>query len=152
MRIYLASDHAGFFLKEKVKQNFLDRGFLVEDFGAKNFDEVDDYTDFIHPCVSKYIKDTGGDTKRGFCFVFGGSGTGEAIVANRIRFARAVVCNSSNLEIIKLGREHNNCNVLSFGARFIDEKTCLEASKVFMTTGFEGGRHAKRVLKIDMLQ
>lgn len=152
MIIYLASDHAGFYLKEKVKQDFTDRGFLVEDFGAKNFEEEDNYVEIIAPCVKKYIKDTGGDTKKGFCIIFGGSGTGEAIVANRERFARAVVCNSPNLELVKLGRSHNNCNVLSFGARFVDTKTCLEAVKVFMTTPFEAGRHAGRVLKIDMLQ
>ncbi len=152
MKIYMASDHAGFFLKEKMKENLISRGFLVEDFGAKNFDDADDYPDFVHPAVVKFIKETNGDNSRGICLVYGASGTGEAIMANRTRGARAVVCNSDNLEIIKLGRQHNNANVLSIGAKFVTELVALEAVKVFMTTGFEGGRHAKRVLKIDMLQ
>jgi len=150
MIIYLASDHAGYFLKEKIKQEYLDRGFVVEDFGAKNFDEVDDFPDYVSPCVKKFIANTNGDPKKGIAIVFGGSGTGEAIVANRIRGARAVVQNSSNMEIVKLGRAHNNANVLSVGARFVTEGECLEAIKVFTTTAFEGGRHSKRVLKMDM--
>jgi ribose 5-phosphate isomerase B len=152
MQIYLASDHAGFYLKEKVKENFLDRGFLVEDFGARNFDEIDDYPDFIFPCVKKYIEKTNGDTVKGFAIIFGGSGTGEAIVANRVRGARAVVYNGNSPEIVRLGREHNDTNILSIGTRFVTEKECLEAIKIFMTTSFEGGKHAKRVLKIDMIQ
>jgi ribose 5-phosphate isomerase B len=108
--------------------------------------------DFIYPCIKKYLTDTNGDARLGLAVIFGGSGTGEAIVANRIRGARAVVCNSNNLEIIKLGRAHNNCNVLSFGARFVDERFALEAIKTFMSTPFEGGRHAQRVLKIDVIQ
>jgi ribose 5-phosphate isomerase B len=150
MIIYLASDHAGYFLKERIKQEYLDKGFLVEDFGAKNFDEVDDFPDFVSPCVKKFIATTNGDTKKGIAIVFGGSGTGEAIVANRIRGARAVVLNSTNMEIIKLSRAHNNANVLSVGARFVTESQCLEAIKVFTTTLFDGGRHSKRVLKMDL--
>lgn len=152
MIIYLATDHAGFLLKEKVKENLLDRGFLIEDFGASKFVSDDDYPDYVYPCVKNMVKNTMGDTKKGFAIVFGGSGTGEAIVSNRVRGARAVVLNSSNIEIIKVARQHNNANVLSVGARFIDVKTLLEAVKVFMTTQFEGGRHGKRILKIDMLQ
>lgn len=152
MKIYLASDHAGFYLKEKVKENFLNRGFLVEDFGAKNFEQDDSYVDFVSACVKQYIHNTNGDTKLGVAIVFGGSGTGEAIVANRIRGARAVVYNNPNMEIVKLSREHNNCNVLSVGARFVEEKDLLEAVKVFMSTPFQGGRHAGRVFKIDMIQ
>jgi ribose 5-phosphate isomerase B len=152
MKIYLASDHAGFYLKEIIKQDFLSRGFLVEDFGAKNFKEDDDYPDYIYPCVKDFIKNTNGDTKKGVCIVLGGSGTGEAIVANKVRGARTVTLNNSNLEIIKLGRLHNNANVLSIGARFVEEKIVNEAIKIFMTTQFEGGRHKQRILKIDMLQ
>lgn len=154
MQIYLASDHAGFYLKEKVKEDLKARGFLVEDFGAKNFDEKDDYPDFIYPCVKKFMQVTNGDPRRGIAIVFGGSGTGEAICANKVRGARALICNNNlnNFEIVKLGRQHNNANVLSCGARFITEKEALEAIKIFMTTPFEGGRHQTRVMKIDMLQ
>ncbi len=152
MQIYIASDHAGFYLKEKIKEDFKNRGFLVEDFGAKNFDQKDDYPDFLYPCVKKYMHVTNGDLTRGICIVLGKSGTGEAIVANKVRGARAVVCNSSNMEIVKLGRAHNNCNVLSIGAGFVTEQQAFEAIKLFMGTPFEAGHHAARVMKIDMLQ
>ena len=134
-------------------KDFKDKGFLVKDFGAENFDAADDYVDFIYPCVKKYIEDTGGDTKKGVAIVFGGSGTGEAIVANKVKGARAVICNNNfkNFEIVRLGRLHNNANILSVGARFINENEIFEAIKIFMNTEFEGGRHAKRVAKIDML-
>jgi ribose 5-phosphate isomerase B len=102
--------------------------------------------------VKKYIEKTNGDTVKGFAIIFGGSGTGEAIVANRVRGARAVVYNGNSPEIVRLGREHNDTNILSIGTRFVTEKECLEAIKIFMTTSFEGGKHAKRVLKIDMIQ
>lgn len=151
MQIYLASDHAGFFLKEKVKEDLKSRGFLIQDFGAENFDKSDDFTSFIYPCVKKYIDTTNGDVKKGLAIVFGGSGTGEAIEANKIRLAKAVVYNGNSVEIVRLGRAHNNANVLSIGARFVSEKECLEAIKVFMSTPFEGGRHTKRVLALDML-
>jgi ribose 5-phosphate isomerase B len=153
MQVYLASDHAGFYLKEKIREDFLAKGFLVEDFGAKNFDQKDDYPDFIYPCVKKFMQVTNGDPRRGITIVFGGSGTGEGIVADKVRGARTVVFNNeSNLEIVRLGRADNNCNVLSVGARFVSQTKCLEAIKIFMTTQFEGGRHQTRVMKIDMLQ
>ncbi len=151
MQIFLASDHAGFYLKEKVKEHFKENGFLVEDFGANNFNESDNFPDFIFPCVKNFIQKTSGDTKRGFAIIFGGSGTGEAIVANKIRGARTVVFNGNSIEIVKLGRAHNNANVLSVGARFVTEKETFEAIKIFIATQFEGGRHTKRVLSMDML-
>lgn len=155
MKIYLATDHAGFYLKEIIKADLISRGFVVEDFGANSFSESDDYPDFIHPCVKQYVKDTGGNFAKGFCVIFGGSGTGEAIVANRVKGARAVVCNQKDLEnaleIVKLGRQHNNANVLSFGAKFVTDKQALEIIKTFQTTQFEGGRHQTRVFKIDYL-
>jgi ribose 5-phosphate isomerase B len=151
MQIFLSTDHAGFYLKEKVKRDLEERGFMVEDFGAKSFNDSDDYPDFVFPCVRKLVDKTSGNSKRGLAIVFGGSGTGEAIVANRVRGARAVVYNGNSLEIVKLGRSHNDANVLSIGARFVSEKEALEAAKIFMTTTFLGGHHTKRVLKIDML-
>jgi len=154
MKIYLATDHAGFYLKEIIKADLVSRGFVVEDFGAHNFNQADDYPDFIYPCVKQYIKDTGGNFTKGFCIVLGGSGTGEGIVANRVKGARAFVFNGKtkeSLELVKLGRLHNNTNILSIGARFVEEKQVFEAIKVFQTTQFEGGRHQRRVFKIDYL-
>jgi len=151
MIIYLAADHAGYVLKEQVKENLLGRGFLVEDFGAQKLDEADDYPDFVAPCVEHYIKRTNGDIGKGFAIVFGGSGTGEAIVANRVRRARAMVFNG-NMEVVRLAREHNDANILSIGARFVDLEKTLEAIRIFFSTSFEAGRHARRVRKIDMLK
>ena len=84
-----------------------------------------------------------------FAIVIGGSGTGEAITANRFKGVRAVVANSDNLEIIKLGRMHNDANVISFGARFVDFDFAKQAIKIFLETKFEGGRHQERINKID---
>jgi ribose 5-phosphate isomerase B len=151
MQIYLASDHAGFYLKEKIKEYLKEKGYLVEDFGANNFDEQDDYPNFILPCVKEYIRDTNGDVKKGVAIIFGGSGTGEAIVANKVRGGKAVVYNGNSLEIVKLAREHNNANILSIGARFVEEENSKEAIRIFLSTPFEAGRHAKRVLALDML-
>ncbi len=154
MKIYLATDHAGYYLKEIIKADLIKRGFVVEDFGASSFKEDDDYPDFIYPCVKQYIKDTGGNFEKGFCIILGGSGTGEAIVVNRVKGVRAVILNGKtqeSLELVKLGRQHNNANVLSIGARYADEKQVLEAIKIFQTTQFEAGRHQRRVFKIDYL-
>ncbi len=155
MKIYLAADHAGFYLKEIIKADLVNRGFVVEDFGATSFNEGDDYPDLIFPCIKQYMNDTRGNFEKGYAIVLGGSGTGEAIVANRVKGARAVVCNQKDLgnalEIVKLGREHNNANVLAFGARFVDDQQAKEAIKIFQTTQFAGGRHHTRVFKIDFL-
>lgn len=152
MQIYLASDHAGFYLKEKVKEEYKNKGYLVQDFGANNFDQNDDYPDFIYPCIKKFMENTNGDLNKGVAIIFGGSGTGEGIVANKINGVHCVIYNGNSLEIVKLGRQHNNANVLAIGARFVNEKDCLEAIKLFISTPFEGGRHTKRVSKVDMVQ
>jgi ribose 5-phosphate isomerase B len=149
MHIYLASDHAGIFLKEFVKNYLEKKGYIVKDFSNPKYDEGDDYPDFIFPCVEAYKKEINSDFKRGVCMIFGGSGTGEAICANRVRGMRAVVCNSNDLEIIKYGRLHNNANILSFGARFVKEEFALKAIEVFLQTSFEGGKHSRRIFKLD---
>lgn len=97
MKIYLATDHAGFYLKEIIKADLINRGFVVEDFGALTYEAADDYPDLILPGVKQYILgETNGDFTKGFCIILGGSGTGEAIVANRVKGARAVVCNQKD--------------------------------------------------------
>jgi ribose 5-phosphate isomerase B len=149
MIIHIATDHAGFEYKEYLKDMLQKSGFVVEDYGAKVFDAEDDYTDYISPCVSIMIKKTNKSFENGFAIVLGGSGTGEAIAANRARGARAVICNSNNLEIIKLGRQHNNANVLSIGARFVSREFAFQAVQIFMESKFEGGKHLRRVMKLD---
>ncbi len=153
MFVYLSTDHAGFELKNQIAE-FLKgdyKNFEIKDFGAFKYDENDDYPDFIIPCIDDFTKDLEKNkaNNNSFAIVIGGSGTGEAITANRFKGVRAVVANSDNLEIIKLGRMHNDANVISFGARFVDFDFAKQAIKIFLETKFEGGRHQERINKID---
>lgn len=153
--IYLATDHAGFQLKEVLKKFLLKSGYRVKDFGAFKFNKNDDYPDFIRPAakmISKNSKDQ--------AIVLGGSGQGEAMVANRFKNVRAVVyygpafakasAGKGSDEIIRLSREHNDANVLSLAARFLNEKEALRAIKLWLETKFSGeARHKRRIKKID---
>ena len=135
--IVLATDHAGFELKEHVKTFLIEKGYDVKDFGAFEYDGLDDYPDFILP-AAKYIS-----KHKLIGIIFGGSGQGEAIAANRIKGIRAAVYYNGPIEIIELSRLHNNANILSIGA---------EVEKVidlWLSTDFEEGRHEKRVNKLD---
>lgn len=153
MRFFLAADHAGFELKEKIKKYLEDLKHEVKDFGAFEYEEKDDYPDFVTPAITVLAEDLkkGTDSKG---IIFGGSGQGEAIVANRFPGIRAIVCDDDNdLEIkVKAWREHNDSNVLSFGARFIKEKSALRAVEMWLKTPFTNEpRHARRLKKIDKI-
>ena len=143
-RIVLATDHAGFKLKEAVKKSLLELGFEVKDFGALEYESTDDYPDFINP-AAKFISEN--DNTMGI--IFGGSGQGEAMAANRFKGVRAAVFYDGPDEIINLSRLHNNANVLSFGSRFIDADRAIELIKKWLGVEFEGGRHQKRIEKLD---
>jgi ribose 5-phosphate isomerase B len=151
MKIYLATDHAGFKYKEFAKEYLKDKGFLIEDFGAKVLDENDNYTDFIIPCMREFSKKTYGKFDDGKAIIFGGSGNGEAIAANKFKYVRAIVLNNENLDIVKYGRMHNDANVLSIGARFVKKEFLILAINTFLNTKFEGGRHSARILALDNL-
>ena len=142
--IVLATDHAGFELKEVVKKSLLELGFEVKDFGAFEYESTDDYPDFINP-AAKFISEK--DNTMGI--IFGGSGQGEAMAANRFKGVRAAVFYDGPDEIINLSRLHNNANVLSFGSRFIDADRAIELIKKWLSVEFEGGRHQKRIEKLD---
>ena len=142
--IVLATDHAGFELKEAVKKSLLELGFEVKDFGALEYEPTDDYPDFINP-AAKFISEN--DNAMGI--IFGGSGQGEAMAANRFKGVRAAVFYDGPNEIINLSRLHNNANVLSFGSRFIDAERAKELIKQWLSVEFEGGRHQKRIEKLD---
>lgn len=142
--IVLATDHAGFELKEAVKKSLLELGFEVKDFGALDYEPNDDYPDFINP-AAKFISEN--DNAMGI--IFGGSGQGEAMAANRFKGVRAAVFYDGPDEIINLSRLHNNANVLSFGSRFIDAERAKELIKQWLSVEFEGGRHQKRIEKLD---
>lgn len=145
MRIYIASDHAGFELKKILVSHLELMGHVVTDKGAHELNPTDDYPDFIS-LVAEAI--TGGEAD--FGVVLGGTGTGEAIEANRLFGVRAAVYYGGPEEIIKLAREHNDANILSLGARFISEDEAKRAVDLFLDTKFSGDeRHKRRILKLD---
>ena len=141
--IVLATDHAGFELKEHVKKFLTEKGYDIKDFGALEYDGLDDYPDFILP-AAKYISE-----HKLIGIIFGGSGQGEAMAANRIRGIRAAVFYNGPDEIIELSRLHNNANILSIGARFVSNQEVEKVIELWLSTDFEEGRHEKRINKLD---
>src|SRR5579872_6043960 len=146
-KIYIAADHAGFYLKKQLIQYLDLKGYDVEDCGAFEMNEEDDYVEFCADCAKKVVEDVGS-----YGIVIGGSGNGEAIVANKIKGIRAAVYNSGKAEIAKLAREHNDANVLSLEARFISPEEAKRAVTVWLEAEFEGGRHQRRIDKISKLE
>ena len=144
MKIYIGANHAGFEMKEVLKKYLADLKYEVEDKGAFKYQPEDDYPDFIFPVARAVAPDP---ESRGI--IIGGSGQGEAITANRVKGARATVFYGGNFEIVELSRKHNDANILSLGARFIDDELAKKAVKLWLETPFEGGRHTRRIAKID---
>ena len=159
--IYIASDHAGLELKEKIKADLISEGHRVVDMGNDHYDRDDDYPDFIGKVAQAVSQDS---ESKGI--VLGGSGQGEAIAANRYENVRCTVfyglvtatdpadvtgrISTDPFEIIRLGREHNDANVLSLGARFLKEEDALRAVKLWLDTPFSHEeRHVRRINKIE---
>lgn len=147
MKIYFATDHAGFELKNALLAFVRDElGYDVEDCGAHVLDAEDDYPDFVKIAGEKVSVNP--ETCR--AIILGGSGQGEAMCANRLPGVRATTYYHHNLDIIRLSREHNNANVLSLGARFISEDEAKEAVRLWLNTPFSGDeRHGRRIAKLD---
>lgn len=144
MKIFIGSDHAGYELKEKLKIYITGLGHEIEDKGAFSVDSNDDYPDFIIPVAKDVAENT-----NSLGVVIGGSGQGEQISANKIDGIRAIEYYGGNLEIVKLGREHNNANILSLGARFLNIQEAEEAVRVFIETSFSNDeRHIRRLNEI----
>lgn len=141
MKIAIGSDHAGFRYKEKIKEFLQELGHDVNDFGTFSEEPVD-YPLFIRPVAEAVAR---GEYERGI--VLGGSGNGEAMMANRIKKVRCALC--WNEELARLARQHNDSNVLSLGQRVIPEETALEVVRVWLETAFEGGRHVRRIELLD---
>jgi len=141
MKIAIASDHAGFEYKERIKELLQTLGHEARDFGTHSNEPVD-YPLFIRPAAEAVAR---GECERGI--VLGGSGNGEAIVANKVKGIRCAVC--WNIESARLSRQHNNANMLSLGQRLIPPETVLEIVKVWLNTEFEGGRHQRRIEQIE---
>ncbi len=141
MKIALGTDHAGFEYKEAVKTHLLKLGHEVEDFGTHSSESVD-YPEYVQP-ASQSVAD-------GTCdlgVVFGGSGNGEAMAANKIKGVRCALCWS--VETARLAKEHNNANVLSIGQRQISQELTLQIIDAWLNAEFEGGRHIRRIEMLD---
>src|SRR6478735_5678157 len=141
MKIAIGSDHAGFEYKEKLRELLAHLGHKVKDFGTHS-DEPVDYPVYIRPVAEAVAR---GEFERGI--VLGGSGNGEAIVANRVKGVRCALC--WNIKAARLGRQHNDSNVLSLGQRMMSLQTAKAIVRVWLVTPFEGGRHQRRIELID---
>jgi len=163
MQIYIASDHAGFELKNFLAVFLRQRGETIEDMGPSIYIEGDDYPDYCIPVAQKVAQNKGS-----FGIVIGGSGQGEAMAANRIKGVRAMVyygmpkqnfsavpqnrseSSAQALDVIKLSREHNDANVLSLGARFVSSEEARAVVELFLSTPFSNEeRHVRRIAKLD---
>lgn len=168
--IILASDHAGFAVKEAVKVFLKSKGYTVLDVGAHELVEGDDYPVYMSAAALKVAEDMGAQGRpsenedgsvryahglpaQTKAIIFGGSGQGEAIVANRFPGVRAAVWYGGDQEILKKSREHNDANVLSIGARFVGADAACDAVEVWLSTSFSGDeRHARRIAQIDAIE
>jgi ribose 5-phosphate isomerase B len=139
--IAIGSDHAGFTYKEALRKALSEAGHAVRDFGTYS-DAPCDYPDFVRPVALAVAR---GEFERGI--VLGGSGNGEAIVANRVRGVRCGLCWTEQVAV--WNRSHNDANMLSLGQRTISEAQALAIVRIWLATDFEGGRHIARVNKID---
>lgn len=140
--LYLASDHAGFELKQAIAKFLTQSEIKYEDLGAFEFDHTDDYPDFIIPAAQK-VAEKPHENK---AIVLGGSGQGEAIAANKVKGIRAALYYGGPLDIIKLSKTHNNANVLSLGARFLSKDEALQAIALWLDTNFSNPEHHTRRL------
>ena len=140
-KVGMAADHAGYILKEELKSLLTDEGYKVEDFGTFSTDSMD-YPDVAHP-LAKAVADKEVDFGVAMC----GTGNGISMTLNKHKGVRAALCWTP--EIAKLAREHNNANILSLPARFVSSAMAKEILKAYLSAKFEGGRHQRRIEKID---
>ncbi|MBI4097693.1 MAG: RpiB/LacA/LacB family sugar-phosphate isomerase [Candidatus Levybacteria bacterium] len=146
MKVYLGADHAGFEFKENLKNFLQEKGYEVEDCGAFELNPIDDYPDFIAPAARKVA-----ETPGSFGIVLGKSGAGECIVANKIKGIRAFLGISE--QNVRLAREHNDANVISFGSELVDFEKAKQLVELFLTTPFSNeDRHIRRIEKIRNLE
>lgn len=141
MKIAIGSDHAGFRYKERIKELLISLGHDIDDKGTFS-EEAVDYPRFIRPVAEAVAAN---EVDRGI--VLGGSGNGEAMMSNRIKGVRCALC--WNEESARLGRLHNNANMISIGQRMVSEELALAIVQIWLDTPFEGGRHEARIRQLD---
>jgi len=144
MKVVVANDHAGYPLKLAVVQHLEQAGHDVVDLGSHSTEPVD-YPPICAGCARRVVA---GDADRGI--VIGGSGQGEALAANKVRGARAALCHDEYTA--RFARRHNDANLLSLGARVVAEELALDIVDVFLSTGFDGGRHQQRIAEITAIE
>mgnify|MGYP001589181218 FL=1 len=145
--VYLGSDHAGFYLKERTKRHLAGKEIPIIDMGAYSYNKEDDYTDFIMPVARKVAKNS-----NTLGIIFGGSGQGEAMAANKIKGIRCAVYYGRDEQILKLSKEHNNSNMLSIGARFVASGKIEKIADLWIKAKFsDKTRHKRRVKKLGKL-
>ena len=140
-KIALGSDHAGYNLKEKIKTYLKSKAYTVADYGTDSNEPVD-YPDYIRPAAESVASG-----ENDFGIVFGGSGNGEAMVANKVRGVRCGLC--WNEKSARLAKEHNNANMISLGERMISEEDAVRIVDTWLNAEFKGGRHLRRIEKIE---
>jgi len=140
-KMAIGTDHAGYRYKEKIKEHLTARGIQVKDFGTNSEDSVD-YPRFIRPVAEAVAR---GEFEAGI--VLGGSGNGEAMVANKVKGIRCALC--WNKDSARLAKEHNNANMISIGQRMVAIETALDIVDTWLDTEFEGGRHVRRIDQIE---
>jgi len=148
--IILAADHAGYKLKEEIKAFLTAKGYKTDDMGAHAYVEDDDYPYFMTQAALRIAQDSSGYARS---IIFGKSGQGEAMVANRFPGVRAVVYYGGAHDVLKLSREHNNANILSIGAGFVSEREAQEAVVQWLDTPFSNEeRHKRRIAEMDNIE
>jgi ribose 5-phosphate isomerase B len=140
-KIAIGSDHAGFEMKEAIKKHLISQGYEILDFGTDS-EQAADYPDFCRPAAQSVAN---GESDYGM--VFGGSGNGEAMVANKIKGIRCGLC--WNEESARLTKEHNNANMISIGGRMVSIEEGIKITDTWLEAEFQGGRHQKRIDKIE---
>jgi ribose 5-phosphate isomerase B len=140
-KIALGTDHAGYKTKEIIKEHLRSKGYVVEDFGTHN-DISCDYPDYCRPAAESVAK-----KENELGIVFGGSGNGEAMVANKVKGIRCGVCWS--VESAKLTKEHNNANMIAIGERMVSENEAIDIVEAWLNSEYEGGRHQNRIDKLE---
>ncbi len=139
-KIYIASDHAGFKLKEEVKKKF-SKKIIFKDLGTNNLNKSVNYPEYAHKVCKKVVM-----SSKNIGILICGSGIGMSMAANRHKKIRAALCYS--IKNAKLSRLHNNANIITLGSRLINKNTAFKCIDAFLNTKFEGGRHLKRIKKI----